>query len=354
MKLGKKLMAAVLAAVMTVSVASVQAMAAQPGADGTAPAVAAAAEKSDLARSNSLGLGANCNNLVSWQVGDTDEAQVYLNTYSGNMTYTNLLFEDNMYPEMELRLTYNSQTRDPLGFGPGFQTNFNMRILDSGDYVTFIDQTGTEIIFRGERTAVGGVEYTLSKTDAGHCIWTQNKEYFFDGRGRLVQIMGGGLAHSYTIDIAYNENGLLESVTPHYMDQGTRRIEFGYSTIPGSDIPVIYGIYCYDEADTRPSNSIYLGYNERGMESIYVQHRAEVEIRYDMEYPSVSRIGDYMNAYTQVGYTVGTGLIQATQLELPNGESYQYLYGNNQTLITTPNGDMSLRNFDDDGVWINP
>ena len=354
MKFGKRFMALALAASMLASVGAAQVLAADAGAVAPYAAVAAAPQ-TNLAIANSVGLGANSNNLMGWKVGYAD---MYVNTYSGNFTYTNVLNERQAsdYPELEFRLTYNSQDPQDFGFGPGFRCNFNMQVIPMGKSYAFVDQTGTRIVFDEKNYAmVGGVEYYFGRFDNGFSVRSNSIEYYFDAEGRFISLMGGGLAHSYTIEAEYDEDGLLKSVTPKYLNQGNRRIEFDKTTSPAG-VPVISGIYFYFPTDTnRPSSFAFLDYSEDGLKQLYMgsEHRPTVEFAYDSGVLStISEMN--MNNLVAIDSTNGPLGVAVDLIGLQGIGKYQYRYGNNQTLVTDADGVMQLRNFDENGIWINP
>ncbi|MCI9274350.1 MAG: hypothetical protein HFE39_10435 [Clostridiales bacterium] len=354
MKFGKRFMALALAASMLASVGAAQVLAADAGAVAPYAAVAAAPQ-TNLAIANSVGLGANSNNLMGWKVGYAD---VYVNTYSGNFTYTNVLNERQAsdYPELEFRLTYNSQDPQDFGFGPGFRCNFNMQVVPMGKSYAFVDQTGTRIVFDEKNYAmVGGVEYRLSHYDDEFIVWSNNIEYFFDADGRFTKVLGGGLAYSYTIEAEYDENGLLKSVTPKYHNQGNRRIEFARTTTPAG-VPAISGIYFYATTDTNiPSSMAYLDYSEDGLKQLYMgsEHRPTVEFAYDRGV--LSTITEMnMNNTVSVGSIDGPLGVAVSHINLEGVGEYQYLYGKDQTMVIDPSGLIYHYVFDENGMQINP
>ena len=202
---------------------------------------------------------------------------------------------------------------------------------------------------------VGGVEYRLSHYDDEFIVWSNNIEYFFDADGRFTKVLGGGLAYSYTIEAEYDENGLLKSVTPKYHNQGNRRIEFARTTTPAG-VPAISGIYFYATTDTNiPSSMAYLDYSEDGLKQLYMgsEHRPTVEFAYDSGVLStISEMN--MNNLVAIDSTNGPLGVAVDLIGLQGIGKYQYRYGNNQTLVTDADGVMQLRNFDENGIWINP
>lgn len=352
-KTGKKLIALALAAAMTLTAASLQAMAAGSGVPGT-PTAAAVQSMTDQAVSNSLGLAGHSNGLMEWQV--SDYGNLYVNSFSGNVTFHEELFTATAseYPPMELEVTYNSQDTEDFGMGPGMRTNYDQRLLhnEDGSY-TYIDGTGTPIIFRDGFAEVGGMQYYLVTMEDKLVVQADTRSYYFDEAGRLVQVYGAGLVYHYTVDVAYNSYGLVESLTPYCYDQGNRKTVFHYRTANGRVLLDFVERFSYFPQDE--PQIVGFQYEDDGRLNL-IDHYTAGKVTGLYFHPE-NRLLDMVNGCT-LDYLTDGSVPLVTEVFVDNGQvsagQYQYLYGNSQTVVRDPSGIMQLRTFNQDGIWTNP
>lgn len=350
MKLNKKLMAAALAVIMTISAASLQAMAAASGVPGT-PTAAAAQSMTDRALYNSVGLGGDSNSLMSWQLQEFNNLTI--NTFSGNVTYTQDLFhaEVSEWPLMELSIAYNSQDTEDFGMGPGWRTNYNQQLIKNADgSYTFVDETGTRIVIRNGVATINGEYYYLNNEDGVMVVRAGPNGYFFDDNGRLTKVYGGGLIYNYTIEVTYNDLGWIDTLTPYCFDQGSRRIKFHYALSEDEESAIMSFIERFPaDVNNQMVQFARFTYDENGRLIIDNETwQQKVYLHIDPNTKLLHMVDNNFLEYARDGL-----IPRAAALSNKDNQQYQYLYGNNQTVVIDPTGTMQLRNFDENGVWIN-
>lgn len=356
-KAWKKWIAGALTAAMALSVASAQMVGAAPVDGAAILSASAVADLSDQALANSMGLGAEPNSLMKWMIDEG--GRLYVNTYSGNLTLTKQLFQnrDGEYPPMNMQLTYNSQDDEDFGMGPGFRTNYNQSLIPNGDgSYTYIDGTGTRMRLTKEGSAVyGGKTYYLTemeyKSQPVLAVQTpSNLDYYFDiGGGKLLVEHGPGMVYYYNVEVEYNSEGNISAVVPYCYDQGARRIVFHYVTKNDRTFLDTILRFAYD-GEEAPQTARFISSDRAlmGMDLRNDQGQQSISLGVNPE----TRLLEMLDA-AHITYS-DTAVPKVTEINTANSGSFQYLYGHNQTLVTDESGLMQLRNFNQDGVWVNP
>lgn len=348
-KAAKKWVAAALAAAMTLSMAASQAVGAASLEPGNPAAVSGAlAALTDAAIANSRGLGNEPNSLI--ELPTHKNTNFYINTFSGNLTLPANLYQCEEYPPMELTLTYNSQDSEDYGFGPGFLTNFHSKILYNADGSrTLIDPTGTQFVFRDGDTIVtpSGKSLGFLYEGDGTMMFMEGVTYTYDQYGRLDHWISGGIAHSYSVFIHYNEDGSIDSVVPSYIGVGNRKIVFEYGTPEEYGRRVVTRILCYEADPETPPTEFAFSYGADGLASIPYHLERPLVLEHDPVTQAVTGIHT-----RQISYLEGNKVASVKE-EYIEDILLQFLYGNGQTAVLQ-DGKLTLRQFDENGNWINP
>lgn len=348
-KLTKRMVAGVLTLTMVMSIGFAQAASAQ-SMDDTAAYGSVLAAPTDEAVANRIGFDNEANNQIALSM--TENVTGAMNLFSGNLAVSMKLYQNSAYVEAPLILTYNSLDDEDFGFGPGFRTNYSMRIVDNQDNTyTLTDKTGTQYIFRwnsanecyqdikGRKLSVESIgEYKYVVTGTSTASYDTG-ELRFDGLGRLRYIVAGGLATNTMIEIDYQEDGYISSVISSNYPNNPLKYEFIYGP-PGR----ITSIHITEKQQT---NDAFFSYKENyGMQYMVTPVNPQViNVAVD---PATGLV-------TQFLYPTFTYLpSEAGKLDSVTDGSMKMsmLYGNNQTVLLK-NGAMTLYQFDANGEFVN-
>lgn len=352
MKLFKrKILAGVLAVAMAASLGSTQLVGAQDaGTESLAPA-SSYTTLTDKAIANSMGLDNQPNNLERIPSTSGLPFTLDVNCFSGNLTASVELIPDNQYPPMGLTFTYNSMDTQDYGFGPGFRTNFNTRLIENEDGTyTYYDQTGTPYIFR-KRDEIDTQNLTDIKRRKAYKNYLQDGysmygagssrgEEQFDQDGYLTSIVAGGIANNRVASIDYRSPGRIETVT----------------CAPGNlKTPITYK-FGYGSNDKITSISIYVGEDVVKPQVYYFEYD-ENNLLCNIIFPDGNETKLVIDPATQLLRGIDNQMI--TFDYMPNehgkianvswrGSPVNFFYGNYQTILQGSGG-VDIWKFDQNG-----
>ncbi len=344
-KLCRKCLAGALALTMAVSVASMQASAAQ--AEGVPVSLPVMQENgNNEAMSNSIGLGNEANNLLTMEPYG-DWVTYGVNLFSGNLVASMPLYEEGYPYPRDLTFTYNSLDGSDFGFGRGFRTNYSMELKDNQDGTyTFIDATGTPFLFSnpdqyGVYTDCQG--HTLQKYPEGYAVTDGSMNYGFNQEGILTNVSGGGMATHRETQLTYDGQGNLVKVySPKAGYLESTEYRFTYSNLEGHSEPRVTQITAV-QGEKEDEAVIYtFQYDENGLYSVTGNNGKSFNCEIDPETELLTRFGP-----DEITYMPGGEGVVASNV---NG-NYQYLYGNLQTVVNA-NGTLTLYRFDESGMLI--
>lgn len=274
-------------------------------------AVVSAAQKSNMAIHNSMGM----NQTEHMRIGDVE-----INVYSGNVFFNEWF---------GMGLSYNSLASTQNNFGDHFTSSTLTKLtpLADGSY-EYIDDYGTVSHFvKNPDNRYFDENYReLEVSDYGYNVVISSISrgtYAFDTQFRPTAI--------------YSRNPYSVNATMYYDQYGTLAAINDNAVIWGPD-----GILSY--------NGTSYHYNANGnLDRIDMADGSSISYEYDSTGNYIKRIGNTEITYDEQGRATNVKVYDASQNLTDN---VSFLYGNNQTVVIDKNGIMTLKNFDADGFPI--
>ncbi len=256
-----------------------------------------------------------------------------VNMWSGNLVVQYTLPHGNLYRDIPLTLTYNSQADCDIGFGQNVVISYwaKLTFIDA-DTVKLTNQTGTVDTFV-KNAATGRYEkgewFIEQLADGSYHADSRGEEYYFDQMGRVTQLsafMNG------TVLVTYNEMGYVDNIRGGYPSYQFHYEQTGPDTLRCVMITSNYDLALHYDAqgnlvsgqDTY-SDRLYFSF-EYGADHLMSSFRLE-------EYEADSVHYQTVDGCRKVSGYNGT----------------QIVYGKNQTIAIAPDGTVTNWQFDDDG-----